>query len=88
MRCSETEPMCDGILYSDLWRLKSSDDRLAISARHVVFLTEFDVDGQERCGDIIANSLRDARKVAFGRGLGERVVRRLEPGDYNPETGS
>lgn len=69
------KPICDGICYSDLWLIPDHFHNV-LAARRLVFLTEWDWDGMEMGGDIIARSLRAARKIAFGRGLGERVIGR------------
>lgn len=65
---------CDGILYSDLWMLRSRAFHNVLAARGLVFLTEFRTpESIVYSGDIIASSRRDAQRIAFGRGLGERV---------------
>jgi len=78
MRFDYENLTCDGILYSDLWMLRSRQFHNALAARGVVFLTEFwTPDGILYSGDIIARSRRDAARIALGRGLGEQVCQRL-----------
>lgn len=62
MRIDPGEPICDGICYSDLWSLSKRGCYNELAARGVVFLTEFDPDGLMLCGDVIAPSLKSARR--------------------------
>lgn len=71
-------PICDGILYSDLWLIQSEEFQNVLASRGLVYGTEIDTpDGDPCSGDIIAKSRRAAEEIAFGRGLGERVVGRI-----------
>ncbi len=74
MRFDPKRLTCDGILYSDLWMLRSRAFHNVLAARGLVFLTEFRTpEGIVYSGDIFARSQRDAELIALGRGLGETV---------------
>ena len=78
MRFDYDNLTCDGILYSDLWMLRSREFHNVLAARGLVFMTEFRTpEGIEYSGDIIAGDVRQAKQIAFGRGLGETISRPL-----------
>ena len=83
MRFDGKSPICDGISYSDLWRI--SDQRLqqALCARGLVYATQFcDEYGVEWGGDIICGSWSDAKRIAFSRGLGEKITFKID--EFHP----
>ena len=50
-------PVCDGICYSDLWRIKDRVLQQSLCARGLVYATHFcDETGTEWSGDIICRS--------------------------------
>ena len=74
MHFEPMRPVCDGILFLDSWRLKTFDDQALLAARGLLFMTEFPAPYDMFGGDIFAASLAAAEEIAFGRGLGEKVV--------------
>ena len=66
----------DGVEFDDLAAV-SDVDRNRLAARGVVYCTEFDANGRTYGGTIIAKDMEMAERVAFGRGLGEKVLGRL-----------
>lgn len=69
-------PIADGIPFSDTMGM-SVEIVNRLASRGVVFMTEFDTDDATYGGNIIAKDWKSAERIAFGRGLGERVVGRL-----------
>ena len=83
MHISETEPVADAVLFDDMDMLPPGLAKKLI-ARGLVWCTEFEANGSTYCGAIIAASAAAAGEVAFGRGLGEKVigqVQRIRPHD-------
>ncbi len=78
MHFDPRKPVCDGILFSDLYRLKSLGDQNVLAARGLVFMTEFPPPDEMFSGDIIAASREAAEEIAFGRGLGEKIVGQIQ----------
>lgn len=70
------KPIADGIPFHDLDGLPYWM-RNMLAARGVVFMTEFQANDATYGGAIIAQSWKAAERIAFGRGLGERVIGRL-----------
>lgn len=66
-------PLADGICFDDMAGLPI-ETRNLLARRGVVFLTEFLAAGKSYGGSIIASSWEQAELIAFGRGLGERVI--------------
>ena len=66
-------PIADGICFDDLDGL-TLDATNMLASRGVVFLTEFEDDGSRYGGTVIAATWQMAKEVAFGRGLGEKVI--------------
>lgn len=73
MIIDEHRPIADGIPFDDLHGL-SVRTRNVLASRGVVFLTEFEANGSRYGGSVIASTWEKADEVAFGRGLGERVI--------------
>lgn len=67
-----SKPIADGILFDDLFGLTCSQKRI-FAARGVVFVTSFRANDRPYTGCIVATSEAEAEKIAFGRGLGERI---------------
>ena len=79
-------PLCDGIWYSDLWRIKDSELQRSLCARGVVYATQFcDETGTQWGGDIICRSWTEAEQIAFSRGLEERVTFKIS--EFNSTMG-
>ncbi len=74
MHFEPMKPVCDGILFLDSWRLKTFDDQALLAGRGLLFMTEFPPPYDMFGGDIFAANLAAAEEIAFGRGLGEKVV--------------
>lgn len=86
MKFDPQRPMCDGILFRDLWMLHDFEYQNVLAARGVVYLTDFQsLDGRPYRGSIIAKSRSDAELIAFGRGLGETVGQLLGVIAYTEE---
>lgn len=68
MRLDPSRPLADGIRFDDTEGMTLEQVNL-LAARGVVWMTSFG----DRCGRIVAASLEQAERVAFGRGLGETV---------------
>jgi hypothetical protein len=84
MRMDPKRPFCDGIRFSDLAMVRSKRHRTMLIERGLVYRTEFSPqEGFFTRGDIIAKDRQQARRIAFGRGLGEKVVG-LEKDIYLP----
>lgn len=73
MIIDERRPIADGISFDDLHDLPFVLANM-LSARGVVFATEFKANGRVYAGRIIAQSWEKADEIAFGRGLGETVI--------------
>jgi hypothetical protein len=69
-------PFADGICFDDMMGL-SIETRNLLARSGVVYCTEFRTGGHVYCGSIIAPSWEQADLVAFGRGLGEKVIGKL-----------
>jgi hypothetical protein len=70
-------PICDGIRYDEL-SLFPVHLQHALIGRKLVWLTEFEADGMELGGSVIARSREEAEKIADARGLSERVTQCVE----------
>lgn len=63
----------DGITFDELNGLPDAERNLLV-AREVVYCTEFEANGRTFGGTIIARDLAMAERIAFGRGLGEKIL--------------
>lgn len=71
-----TKPICDGILFDDVFEAPSHLIAYLIG-REMLWATEFLAAEQVFAGRIVARDLKQAEDVAFGRGLGEKVVGKI-----------
>ena len=72
-RLHPSAPIADGILFDDTHGLPEQHVAM-LRGRGLLFATVFEDGDRQICGVIIAHSWPAAQDIAFGRGLGERVV--------------
>lgn len=63
----------DGVCFDDLQGLTKAQQKLFIE-RGMVFCTEFKANDRRYAGNVIADTLKDACRLAVARGLGEIVI--------------
>ena len=77
MSVHPNKPICDDIMFDAIEYLARSDVTNLIHDG-LVFVTEFAHGGKTYGGSVIARDLESAQLVADDRGLGEKVIGRLE----------